>query len=150
MQKKTKIKKRSAAAKQRWVRNEEKEAFWRKHIEEWKDSGQSKRGYCREHGLSESSFSAWKREVELRDREQAASPDGNGLKADSSVFARGPFVPLRVVTDKETEVVSRSENPAASVGAVKVLVPGGGVLLVGQGVSVELAAEIFRALKEQV
>lgn len=149
MQKKTKMKMRSAAAKQRWARNDEKETFWRKHIEEWKESGQSKRGYCREHGLSESSFSAWKREIDLRDREQAASPDSDGLKDDFSVFARGTFVPLRVVPDK-TESASRSEDPAASEGAVKVLVPGGGVLLVGQGCRVELAAEIFRALKEQV
>lgn len=146
MQKKTKIKMRSAAAKQRWARNDEKEAFWREHVEEWKESGQSKRGYCREHGLSESSFSAWKREVELREREQAASSNDKGPKADYPALSRGPFVPLRVVPDK----AEPAETLVTSEEAVKVLVPGGGVLLVGQGCSVELAADIFRALKEQV
>jgi len=39
MQKRTKFQIRSDAGKQRWVRDDRKEAFWRKHIESWERSG---------------------------------------------------------------------------------------------------------------
>ena len=41
--KRSKFQVRSDAAKQRWVRDDVKEAFWRKHIEGWRNSGLSKR-----------------------------------------------------------------------------------------------------------
>jgi len=148
MQKRTKFQIRSDASKQRWVRDDKKEAFWRKHIESWAKSGQSKRGYCLEKELSESSFNAWKREIELRDREKAASVTITEVKVDSPVLARGPFVPLRVLPDASPQ--SRDEALTAVDGkAVEVRVPGGAVLILSQGSSVELAVEIFHALKEQ-
>lgn len=148
MQKRTNFQIRSDASKQRWVRDDKKEAYWRKHIESWKKSGQSKRGYCMEKQLSESSFNAWKREIELRDREKAASAGMAGSIADSLALARGPFVPLRVVPDAAQP--NGSEACSAVDGkAVEVRVPGGAVLVVTHGSSVELAVEIFHALKEQ-
>lgn len=148
MQKRTKFQIRSDAGKQRWVRDDRKEAFWRKHIESWERSGQSKRGYCLEKELSESSFNSWKREIELRDREKAASVTRTELKVDSPALARGPFVPLRVVPDAAQP--NGSEACSAVDGkAVEVRVPGGAVLVVAHGSSVELAVEIFHALKEQ-
>ncbi len=41
--KRTKFQVRSDAAKQRWVCDDRKESFLRKHIEAWKPSGLSKR-----------------------------------------------------------------------------------------------------------
>ena len=73
MQKRTKFQIRSDAAKQRWVRDDRKESFWRKHVVAWKLSGQSKRGYCIAHSLCQSSFNAWNREIAIRDREKIAS-----------------------------------------------------------------------------
>lgn len=147
MQKRTKFQIRSDASKQRWVRDDKKEAFWRKHIESWEKSGQSKRGYCLEKKLSESSFNSWKREIELRDRENMSAKKA-GPEVDSPALARGPFVPLRVVPDAAP--AGRGEACAAVDGkAVEVRVPGGAVLILSQGSSVELAVEIFHALKEQ-
>ncbi len=56
--KKTKFQIRSDASKQRWVRDDKKEAIWREHIAKWKASGLSKRGYAIAHNLPESSFNA--------------------------------------------------------------------------------------------
>jgi hypothetical protein len=67
--KRTKFQVRSDAAKQRWVRDDKKEAFWRAQIERWKVSGLSKRAFCESNNLSQSLFNAWNREIALRDRE---------------------------------------------------------------------------------
>ncbi len=82
MQKRTKFQIRSDAAKQRWVRDDRKESFWRKHVESWKLSGLSKRAYCISQNLSQSSFNAWNREIELRDREKIPSANANVLLSD--------------------------------------------------------------------
>lgn len=75
MQKRSKFQIRSDAAKQRWVRDDRKESFWRRHIEAWKNSGLSKRGYCLANDLSQSSFNAWNRD----DRRHYELPLGDSL-----------------------------------------------------------------------
>ena len=39
--------------------------YWRKHIKQWEGSSLSQARYCRENRLSESSFSGWRRKLEL-------------------------------------------------------------------------------------
>jgi len=57
-------------------RDRKKEAEWRGHLRAQRRSGQSVRGYCEEHGLSEPSFYHWKREVARRDAEGRWGRDG--------------------------------------------------------------------------
>lgn len=38
---------------------EERRIYWRDHIERWRQSGQSKQGYCRAQGLNPASFYRW-------------------------------------------------------------------------------------------
>lgn len=38
---------------------EERRAYWREHIERWRQSGQSKQAYCRSQGLNPASFYRW-------------------------------------------------------------------------------------------
>lgn len=38
---------------------EGRRAYWREHIENWQQSGQSKQAYCREHGLKSASLYRW-------------------------------------------------------------------------------------------
>jgi len=45
------------------------EAFWYRHVEQWRGSGQTQRAYCREQGLPEGKFSHWKQRWS-RDRRQ--------------------------------------------------------------------------------
>ena len=151
MQKRTKFQIRSDAAKQRWVRDEQKESFWRKHVGAWKLSGQSKRGYCISHSLCQSSFNAWNREIGIRDREKIASANAAGLLSDLVKSSKNPFVPLHLLPDevKEPEFVppiieSRSEQ------RIDILVPGGAVIRVSENCSVKFVAELFSTLKGQV
>ena len=41
------------------TRRAQRRAYWRSHVESWGRSGQSKRDYCREHGLNPASFYRW-------------------------------------------------------------------------------------------
>lgn len=51
-------------------RDAEKETFWRKTMAEAGSSGQSLREFCRQRGIKENLFYAWRRELRLRDAEQ--------------------------------------------------------------------------------
>lgn len=44
----------------------EREAFWRLQFNDWRQSGQTITAFCREHGLTESAFHLWKRELRLQ------------------------------------------------------------------------------------
>jgi transposase-like protein len=48
-------------------RSAQKERFWRQTIEHWQQSGRTVRGFCREHGLAEANFHAWRRTLVARD-----------------------------------------------------------------------------------
>lgn len=41
------------------IRNTEKRVFWQHHIMKWESSGQSKREYCRDNGVSYNQFTWW-------------------------------------------------------------------------------------------
>ena len=94
--KRTKFQVRSDAAKQRWVRDDLKEGYWRKHIAAWKRSGMSKRGYCKANNLSESSFNAWNREISLREREYAPTANAAAiLSANENHCANRKYQPRK-------------------------------------------------------
>ena len=76
---------------------------WQERISAWATSGLTARAYCREHGLSEPSFYAWRRKLRQRDgagqpgqaRETGSKPTCRRAAADA---ARTPaFVPVTVV-----------------------------------------------------
>ncbi|HNC91609.1 MAG TPA: hypothetical protein PL000_21975, partial [Anaerolineales bacterium] len=145
--KRTKFQIRSDAAKQRWVRDDRKEAFWRKHIEAWKASGMSKRAYSRAHNLSESSFNAWIREIALREREYVPTENVATLLADS----KNPFVPIRLVSDNEGKAAPLQPVPQVITpphdSRVEIVVPGGAVMRVSDTCNVEFVAQLFSFLK---
>jgi hypothetical protein len=148
--KRTKFQVRSDAAKQRWVRDDKKESFWRQQINEWKRSGKSKRAYCKFKNLSESSFNAWSREIELRDREKVSTTNAAVLLTDAEQQSPNPFVPLRLVSSglgmaeqSEPESVSM-EKPKQSL---SILVPGGAVIKLDGACSASFVAELYSSLK---
>jgi len=51
-------------------RDAQKEKFWRKAVSEADRSGQTVRAFCREKGLKENLFYAWRRELKLREAEK--------------------------------------------------------------------------------
>jgi transposase-like protein len=70
-------------------RDPERGRFWREAVAGHRKSGLSVRAFCRERGLSEPNFYAWRRQLEERD--QATRP--------------AKFVPVQVVAEAVIEVV---------------------------------------------
>jgi hypothetical protein len=143
-QKRTKFQVRSDASKQRWVRDDKKEAYWRKHIQGWKASGLSKRAYCIDNNLSQSSFNAWTREIGIRDREKLPSANASALLSDCE---ENPFVPLRIVHDEEKPEPAYGGTSATAKQHVDILVPGGAVIRVDENCNVNFIASLFSTLK---
>ena len=44
------------------------EAYWRVHVEAWRDSGQSRGEYCALHGLSRKTFGWWAWRLDRQER----------------------------------------------------------------------------------
>ena len=147
MQQRTKFQIRSDASKKRWVRDDKKESFWRKHIAEWKASGLSKRAYAISQNLPESSFNAWRREIELRDREKVSTTNAKALLPEDESL----FVPLRVLADSTARVSSKpaAATQAAATGTcLDLFLPGGCVLKLTQDSDFTLVKRLIAALEE--
>ncbi|MCC7531000.1 MAG: hypothetical protein IT342_20945 [Candidatus Melainabacteria bacterium] len=144
MQKRSKFQIRSDAAKQRWVRDDRKESFWRKHIEAWKKSGLSKRAYCLSNDLSDSSFNAWNREISIRDREKVPTANAAELLSPED---KNPFVPLRLLADERAVEKPDSQAQVVKSLDLEILVPGGAVIRINERSSISFVVELFSSLK---
>jgi hypothetical protein len=154
MQKRTKFQIRSDASKQRWVRDDRKEAFWREKIAAWRASGKSKRAFCIERDLSQSSFNAWCREITMRDREKTPSASAQALLSPSAA-SKNVFVPLHLIGDDCPGVAQASlqavtPSPAVqSSSLIEVIVPGGAVIRLEHNGTADFVAQLYSALKGQ-
>jgi len=82
-----------------------KERFWRDMVQQWLDSGQSIRAFCRTRNLGEASFYAWRRTLAQRDQLGGQLLGGTGPARRGG---RPPlFVPVQVsvATSAPLEVV---------------------------------------------
>jgi hypothetical protein len=139
--KKSKFEVRSRAAKQRWVRDIDKEAFWRSHISAWKKSKLSIRQYCIINtDISESSFRSWRRELDLRDREEL-QPSG---KTDKSLVLENPFVPIRLVTAGAADAPTPS---VAKKSSLEIILRGSAVIRVDEGTDLAFVSKLLNALE---
>lgn len=141
-QQRSKFEIRSDAAKKRWVRDDKKETFWRRQIEAWKLSALSKRAFCKSKRLTESSFNAWIREIELRDREKVASV--NASERLGNTKQKSSFVPLRLVETEQEPESHPTKDAIATL--VSIAVPGGAVIRVSD-CSASFVAELYSSLK---
>ncbi len=112
----------------------------------------SKRGYCKFHNVPESSFNAWTREIELREREKFAPAHVAALLAETPPGSGNPFVPLRLLADVPEQQAKQSAVPGSTAdGApkecVEILVPGGAVIRFHADCSTDFLADLFRTLK---
>ena len=88
----------------RGSRDLEKESAWRRMVGEQAGSGLSVRAWCRAHGVKESGFYAWRRELARRDAEPVPGPrpasevSGEGTQPSVGKRARpaASFLPVRV------------------------------------------------------
>ena len=128
----------------RWTRDPKKENYWRKQIACWQESGLSVRAFCKENGVVETSFYAWRRELIIRAREDSSPEqlkavgdtpnklrDGRGRNVSirfrqtdhralqslvTDQTSKGPFVPLSVVPDPAQPEQSIQETNAVGRG----------------------------------
>jgi len=98
----------------RGERDPERERFWRRTIKAWGRSGASIRGFCAEHGLTETAFHAWRRELGKRDSERQG---GAGKRSRTKAATRktrparpkGPrFVPVRLTASSASIELERN------------------------------------------
>jgi transposase len=91
-------------------RDRGKERFWRRAVRQWRSSGLSIRDFCRQEGLAEGNFYAWRRTIAQRDAEKVA------------------FVPVQVIPGPT--IPTGAEDAAT---ALELILPGGRRLRVGPG-----------------
>ena len=78
-----------------------KEAYWRGHVEAHARSGLGVRAFCRERGLAENSFYAWRRELAVRDREPAAARDTTRASVSLQPASSAAFAEVVVTAPAE-------------------------------------------------
>ena len=137
----------------RWTRDPEKEKYWRRQISDWQESGLSVRAFCKEQGIVETSFYAWRRELIIRAREDHSPEqlkalsdtpnklrDGRGRnvsirfrqtdhRALQSLVAEpvgtGPFVPLSIVPDDAKKEGASAKASSIPLQGLTITTPSG-------------------------
>jgi len=82
----------------------ERERFWRSMVKQQRQGGLTVRAFCREQGISEPSFYAWRRKLRRRDAERSvgASSSAGGRRAVAGE-SKGRLVPVEVVAGRRTD-----------------------------------------------
>lgn len=166
---------RSRLQHSRWTRDAEKESYWREQLVAWQKSGLSIRAFCKERGIVETSFYAWRRELIIRARESgevdagntsvATTPnavkDGRGrmipvrfrqtdipqLKSlTESAASDNPFVPLNVVPERQD---SNEQAAASGLCNLKVVTPAGYTVVVSSESDIKFLSTLLTVLEER-
>jgi len=110
-------------------RSVNKEEFWRSLVEEQRRCGLSVRAFCRQKGISEPSFYAWRKELLKRDAERAAEGGGNGR-----------LIPVEVIRPtRENAAPSRDDGKTP----LEICTPGGFTLRFGHDATPETIARLL-------
>ena len=90
-------------AKRQWARDEDKEQFWRNALIEYASSGVSISAFCLQKSISPTSFNAWRRELQVSERERVSA----GSYASESQL---PSFPDKVKDSRGRIIPSTSRN----------------------------------------
>jgi len=123
-------------------RDTEKRRWWRDAIRQQRHSGQCVREYCRENGLSEPSFYAWRRELRRRGRQKANGGSRRVVRARSGGGREA------LVGEGRPAFVSVQVAPGAvPVGGawIECLLPGGVVLRLPANMEPAAIAAVLRS-----
>jgi len=123
-------------AKPQW-RDLAKEQRWRRLLGLWRRSGLTGRDFCVEHGLSEPSFYAWRREIARRDQE-----------AVSRSTSKRPLVRVPAGRRKPAFVQMTIAAAAPAESALEVIAGNGRVVRVRAGFDAEALRQLLRLLEE--
>jgi transposase-like protein len=111
-------------------RRKQAEAEWLNIIEQWRASGMSIRRYCREHGLRESRFYWWRKELA-----------GNDCKPSHAINAAIEFLPLRI---KETQMADSGKSASIGGQRIDIFLPNGSMLRVNGDISEDKLSAIVQ------
>ncbi len=162
---------RRQSAQNRWARDPNKQGYWQCQIRLWQASGLSVRGFCKEHGVIETSFYAWRRELLIRAREgldgtvNLAAPNAvNNETGESNrtrfrqtdhralqnllepAPAENPFVRLSLAQDQPA---SLSAVPKATKSELSITTPSGYRITVGNVEEIDLLKLVLASLEEK-
>lgn len=99
-----------------------RERLWRERVAKWQSSGLTIRQFCSRHGLAESAFQHWRRELWERD---GASGRKTASSTQSCSLSRRPtFVPVAILPNPESASV-----PTMPGGTIEIRCPSGHVVV---------------------
>lgn len=145
---------------------EEKESFWRWHVDMQAAGDLSVRAYCGQHGLSEPTFYSWRRKIQDWDsghdrlpvsRQQKMSPGSAARRAIRSKETGGREAPLAAIECSSARSKGGSLQPFADAGLIaldiidatnatlEIEAPGGVVIRLREDVSVEVLQRVITA-----
>jgi hypothetical protein len=118
-------------------RDPAKEQRWRRLLERWRRSGRTGRDFCAEHGLSEPSFYAWRREIARRDQEAVPRSRAKRPLVRAAAGGRKPaFVQMTIAAGAPAET------------ALEVVAGNSRVVRVRSGFDPEAFRQLLRLLEE--
>lgn len=123
----------------RGQRDPDLEREWRERVARWATSGLSIRAFCRQHGLIETAFYYWKRELRARDEAAVAAP----VIASTKSPAR-----KKPLAKKSSPVFVPVTVMAAATVSVEVRCPSGHVVLLS-ACEIASLSSLFAALDSQ-
>ncbi len=115
------------------------ERRWRQAVRRWERSSETVRDFCLRHGLCESSFYFWKRELRQRDAQRRAGRGGPSSRRQAPTF-----VPVQV--EAAGGATAAAADDAADV-AVEVLLGDGRVVRVRPGFDAATLRQVLALLE---
>jgi transposase-like protein len=126
------------------------ERLWRRRVGAQRTSGLSVRAFCARHGLPESAFYFWRRELERRDAERTQAAVVRRPRQRSAADARPRFVPVVVTEGPASVAAARATSVLpASPPAIELVHPGGVVVRVPAGTDTAALRTILGVLDER-
>jgi transposase-like protein len=137
----------------------ERERQWQAAVEQWRQSGQSVRDFCRAQGLKESAFYFWKRELIRRhpqagargrsSRRQSAGEMPKHGAVVTSTQARRPLVSRPPQADRAQFLPVRVIAPAVEEnrGGLEIVLADGRVIRVQAGFDRQTLADVLAVLE---
>jgi len=128
---------------------ESKERFWRRLLQEWRQSGQSVRAFCSAQAVSEPSFYAWRRRLTQRDQQQATTrrpARKHPAEATDQRPSTGLFAPVRLIHAAAPSARGHGADTASP--SLEVLCRGGRIVRVAAGFDPAAVRALVAALEE--
>jgi hypothetical protein len=113
----------------------ERREFWRQHVGAWRQSGQRREEYCREHDLNPQTFNVWV--GRLRDEFR---PTGTGSD-DADGTETATFVPVEVTSESDAASATGTLAPPIEIEA------GGVTLWVAQDADTDVLTRVITAAR---